>query len=60
MLEEVCQDLASRFANVGYYHAGLNTAKRNDVQDHYMNGDLRILVATNAQRLTVEKRSGCV
>lgn len=53
--EEVHQDLSSVFSGVGFYHAGLTPNKRTDVQEKYMNGDLRILVATNAFGMGIDQ-----
>lgn len=53
--EEIYQDLTSVFSGVSYYHAGLSAAKRNEVQEKYMNGDLRILVATNAFGMGIDQ-----
>ncbi|MBL7545402.1 MAG: ATP-dependent DNA helicase RecQ [Bdellovibrionaceae bacterium] len=53
--EEVHQHLATLFSGVGFYHAGLASAKRTDVQEQYMNGDLRILVATNAFGMGIDQ-----
>ncbi len=40
--------LKKRFADVGYYHAGLSPETRTKTQDRYNEGGLRVLVATNA------------
>lgn len=40
---------------VGAYHAGMTDAKRAEVQDMFMAGDLPILVATNAFGMGVDK-----
>ncbi len=53
--EEVHQELSERFSGVGYYHAGLTPNKRTQVQEQYMNGDLRILVATNAFGMGIDQ-----
>jgi ATP-dependent DNA helicase RecQ len=36
------------FKKVAYYHAGLSTEKRSNIEERYQNGKIRILVATNA------------
>lgn len=46
--EEVADSLSKFFDGVDYYHAGLNGEKRSKVQDHYAQGKIRILAATNA------------
>jgi len=46
--EEVATQLAEHFPKVSCYHAGLSTKDRTEVQTQYENGEVRILVATNA------------
>jgi ATP-dependent DNA helicase RecQ len=46
--EEVAESLGKKFSKVGYYHAGLSPKDRNDTQTAYEEGEIRILVATNA------------
>jgi ATP-dependent DNA helicase RecQ len=53
--EEVHRELSEIFKDVGFYHAGLSSSKRNEVQDQYINGDLRILVATNAFGMGIDQ-----
>lgn len=53
--EEVHQELSNIFSGVGYYHAGLTPTKRTEVQEKYMKGDLRILVATNAFGMGIDQ-----
>ncbi len=47
-----CEDLAAslghEFERVGFYHAGMGTQERKDVQERLDRGELRIVVATNA------------
>ena len=38
------------------YHAGLDDAHRHDVQDGFMNGSVRVIVATNAFGMGIDKR----
>ena len=40
--------LSRTFKKVGFYHAGLSTNDRNETQEAYEKGEIRILVATNA------------
>ena len=37
------------------YHAGLDDAHRHQVQDAFMNGDVRVIVATNAFGMGIDK-----
>lgn len=53
--EEIHQELSNLFRGVGYYHAGLSPKKRTEVQEQYMNNDLRILVATNAFGMGIDQ-----
>ncbi len=53
--EEVCSMLSAEFNQVGFYHAGLAPNRRHKVQEDYMNGELRILVATNAFGMGIDQ-----
>ncbi len=53
--EELANFLAGRFAQVGFYHAGLASETRNKVQEAYSRGELRILVATNAFGMGIDQ-----
>lgn len=53
--EELAGFLQKRLDHVGYYHAGLSTAERTETQEAYANGDLRILVATNAFGMGIDQ-----
>jgi len=46
--EDLSGELATLFEKVGYYHAGLSSEKRTEVQTQMTRGELRILCATNA------------
>ena len=46
--EEVSDHLSALFADIGFYHAGLSPEKRNNTQEAFANGKIRILAATNA------------
>lgn len=53
--ESVAELLDKKFAQVGFYHAGLTAEVRARTQDLYSNGDLRILVATNAFGMGIDQ-----
>ena len=42
-------------SNVQYYHAGLTTKERNDRQEAWTRGDTRVIVATNAFGMGIDK-----
>ncbi len=54
--EEVAAVLGQAGTPAGLYHAGLDDAERSRVQDAFMAGDARVLVATNAFGMGVDKR----
>lgn len=53
--EELASFLQRTFAQVGFYHAGLSTEERNQTQEIYRAGGLRILVATNAFGMGIDQ-----
>lgn len=53
--ESIAVFLEKKFAQVGFYHAGLSAEKRTETQEAYMRGDLRILVATNAFGMGIDQ-----
>lgn len=46
--EQLAAELRRTHRDVGFYHAGLGSVERSQVQESYDQGRLRILVATNA------------
>lgn len=54
-VEEVAADLSRLYVGVGHYHGGVNDAQRMSVQDDFMDGELNLLVATNAFGMGVDK-----
>lgn len=55
MTEELCFFLQRHFTDVSYYHAGLTTKQRTEVQSGYQTGATRILVATNAFGMGIDQ-----
>jgi ATP-dependent DNA helicase RecQ len=53
--EEVADHLHRQYEQVGFYHAGLGTEERNQIQKDYIEGSLRILVATNAFGMGIDQ-----
>ena len=53
--EVIAEFLQDKFDRVGFYHAGLNSAQRTQTQQNYENGNLRILVATNAFGMGIDQ-----
>ena len=53
--EQLSAFLETKFEKVGFYHAGLKTDERTRVQEAYTDGELRILVATNAFGMGIDQ-----
>lgn len=53
--EELASFLQTSFSQVGHYHAGLAISERTETQEKYIQGDLRILVATNAFGMGIDQ-----
>ena len=54
-VEEVAEWLGQSHQSVGYYHAGLSDEERRLVHDDFRRGAMRILVATNAFGMGIDK-----
>jgi ATP-dependent DNA helicase RecQ len=54
-VEEVAGWLGQSHSSVGYYHAGLSDEQRRLTHDDFRQGTLRILVATNAFGMGIDK-----
>lgn len=54
-VEEVAAWLGQSHPSVGYYHAGISDEQRRLVHDDFRRGMLRILVATNAFGMGIDK-----
>ncbi len=55
MTQAVASQLELQFESVSFYHAGLGTETRNQVQADYIEGNIRILVATNAFGMGIDQ-----
>jgi ATP-dependent DNA helicase RecQ len=53
--ESVTALLRSLGENVERYHGRLRAAERHDIQERFMRGDLRVIVATNAFGMGIDK-----
>lgn len=54
-VEEVAAWLGQSHASVGYYHAGLSDEERRMVHEEFRRGTVRILAATNAFGMGIDK-----
>ncbi|MCQ6558544.1 DNA helicase RecQ [Paenibacillus mendelii] len=53
--EEVCSDLQKQGISVSKYHGGLNDEERADAQEKFRFDDVRVMVATNAFGMGIDK-----
>ncbi len=53
--ERYAADLVSAHVKARAYHAGLDDRQRNAIQDEFMQGDIDVIVATNAFGMGVDK-----
>ncbi len=53
--EQWARDLKAQFSQVGFYHAGLSTEKREKAENDFASGKLRILAATNAFGMGIDQ-----
>lgn len=53
--EEIASALEEQSVSAVTYHAGLNAAERNEIQEHFMNGDVEVIAATNAFGMGIDK-----
>ncbi len=52
--EDLSRQLSGEFSGVGYYHAGMGTEMRAEIQERYHRYEVRILCATNAFGMGVD------
>jgi ATP-dependent DNA helicase RecQ len=53
--EEIAQLLTERKVNAAFYHAGMKAKEREEVQTKFMNDEVKVLVATTAFGMGVDK-----
>ncbi len=53
--KEIAEMLQRKKISAGYYHAGLQSSIRNKVQDDWMKGKTRVIAATNAFGMGIDK-----
>jgi len=55
--EEAAEFLTIKGIKCGYYHAGLRPIERRKVQDDFINNELRVICATNAFGMGIDKKN---
>lgn len=53
--EEVARFLAAKEERAGYFHGGLPPETKKNVQERFIRGDLRVIAATNAFGMGIDK-----
>jgi len=53
--EEVAEFLCAKELSAGYYHAGLRPEAKKEVQEAFIHGGLRVICATNAFGMGIDK-----
>ncbi len=53
--KEISEFLKRNKIDAGFYHGGLNSLERSKVQDLWMSGEMRVVVATNAFGMGIDK-----
>ncbi|MEJ7763003.1 MAG: RecQ family ATP-dependent DNA helicase [Thermomicrobiales bacterium] len=54
-VDEVAAGLTARGVSAAPYHAGMRTAAREETQESFMGGDVRVIVATTAFGMGIDK-----
>ena len=52
---DVASFLCSQGVDAGFYHAGLSKEERSDIQERWKKGELRVMAATNAFGMGIDK-----
>jgi ATP-dependent DNA helicase RecQ len=53
--KDIAAFLSRHKISAGFYHGGLNSTERSKVQDQWMSGAIRVVVATNAFGMGIDK-----
>ena len=53
--QEMAEFLQEKGLSAGHYHGGLSPEVKKDVQDGFIGGDIRVIVATNAFGMGIDK-----
>lgn len=53
--EEISRYLSKEGIRAGFYHAGIDRGTRQEAQDAWMNGAIKVIVATNAFGMGIDK-----
>ena len=53
--ENIAQYLCAKNINAAHFHAGLSPETKKDVQQRFISGDIRVIVATNAFGMGIDK-----
>ncbi len=54
-VEQLCKDLRNYGFSASYYHAGLPSVERTIRQEEWVNGEVRVMVATSAFGMGIDK-----
>lgn len=55
LAQELATWLLKKNVSAGYYHAGLSFKQRSEAQDHWLKGKFRVMIATNAFGMGIDK-----
>lgn len=54
--EKICQNLRAEGINCAFYHAGMDDFRRNFVLKSFLDGNLKLIVATSAFGMGIDKK----